>query len=144
MGVAENIDMFSFYAAALVLGSVNDSVDHDLSSERNDPWIYGNCMVGPGNGTCKGTVDRRPFAAADPAFAVAGQAERTKRFQMKVAAARIGCQDGRIFGDLCNGSAICRLFVLKRIRQFFTLNVSFDIVSASGWEDQSISAEKPQ
>ena len=57
IGVAENIDMFSLYAAALVFGSVNDSVNHDLCSERNDPRIYRNRMVGPGNGACKGTVD---------------------------------------------------------------------------------------
>ena len=46
MGIKKDIDMISFYSAALVLCRIYDSVNQDLAAVGNNPRVYGNRMVG--------------------------------------------------------------------------------------------------
>lgn len=66
----KDIDVFSFYTASTVLGSVDDAVDQHFASVRNDSRVHGYGMVGCGNGA--GACPSSPSGTADAAWTVGG------------------------------------------------------------------------
>lgn len=78
VGVKEDVHMVALDAAAAVLRSVDDAIDHNLASVRNDAWVHGDGVAGGGNGTGAGAA--APALRALFARAVAGGVEEAQRF----------------------------------------------------------------
>lgn len=60
----------SLYAAAFVLSSINNAVDHNFCSIRDHSWVNSNGMVGAGNSTGAGISS--PAGRAAFTWTVAG------------------------------------------------------------------------
>lgn len=81
MGTAENVDVVALYAAAFVLSSVDDAIDHNFCSKWDHPWVNCDGVVYTWDRANVCAVDRRPLSAADRTFAIAGQTEHAERSQ---------------------------------------------------------------
>ena len=67
VGIEENINVISFHTASLVLGGIDDSVDHNPGAVRNNLGVYGDCVVGGSDRSCAGVAApafRTAFAGA--------------------------------------------------------------------------------